>query len=294
MQKGVVFNIQKYSIHDGPGIRTTVFLKGCPLTCWWCHNPESQNPKPEIMFRGERCIECGECVKTCDLGVLSNSGIECDLCGKCTDACPTEARTMVGKTVTVEDVFKEIQKDTIFYDESGGGVTFSGGEPLMQTAFLKNMLMACQNRGIHTAVDTAGYTSWKTLEDVSHYTNLFLYDLKLMDDNKHKTYIGVSNKIILDNLNKLNLCHNNIHLRIPLIPGVNDDDENIEKTIDFIARLENIKKINILPYHETGKHKYMSLGLKWKMKDIQPPSQDYMIEISKKFNRSGLNAKIGG
>lgn len=200
MALGTVINIQKDSIHDGPGIRTTVFFKGCPLSCWWCHNPESQSVKHEIMFFEERCTNCGTCVKRCPQNAIEVKGNyptvdenKCTLCGKCTDFCSRNAREYVGKDMTVQELMEEIIKDEVFYDESGGGVTFSGGEPLVHADFLNEVLEKCKARGIHTAVDTSGYASWDSIEKIADKVDLFLYDLKLMNNQKHKKYMNVEN-----------------------------------------------------------------------------------------------------
>ncbi len=300
LSKGMVFNIQKYSIHDGPGIRTTVFLKGCPLNCWWCHNPESQEYNREIVFWEDRCIGCGDCEKACKSGAITagEKGPEidktdCILCGRCTDACPAGALETIGKIMSAEDVMREIEKDFIFYEESGGGVTFSGGEPLVQDEFLYELLSDCRKKDIHTALDTSGYAPRKALLKVREKVDLFLYDIKHMDDSKHQRYTGVSNRIILENLKVLAQSGSSIIVRFPVIPGINDDEENISKTGKFIASL-NLKDISLLPYHNTGTDKFGKLGRIYKLPDILPPPGEKMLSIKEKLKKMGLNVKIGG
>jgi len=293
-------NIQKFSVHDGPGIRTTVFLKGCPLKCWWCHNPESQNPSHEILFFEERCTKCGVCIKRCptkaielkDNYLIMNKN-KCDLCGKCSDFCPSNAREYVGKDFTVKELMKEIIKDEAFYDESNGGVTFSGGEPLIYADFLKEVLQGCKTRGIHTAVDTCGYASWESFDKILDKVDLFLYDLKMMNNERHKKYMGVGNKLILENLKKLSDSGCNIFVRMPIIAGINDDDENINESIDFISNL-NILQVNLLPFHKMGMDKYKRLNLEYKLSGMEKPSDERMAEIADKLRRVGLKVKIGG
>ena len=300
MANGVVFKIQKYSIHDGPGIRTTIFFKGCPLNCWWCHNPESQSITPQMIFWEDRCINCGECSAACSSGAIKiKNGIpvtnkeKCILCGKCVEKCPTLAREIIGKKISAEEVIKEIEKDLIFYEESGGGVTFSGGEPLMQPKFLYDLLRQSKQQGIHTAVDTSGYSDREWLSKISDKTDLFLYDLKFMDSEKHKKYTGVSNKLILENLKLLSLKHSNIIVRIPIIPGINDDDNNILETGKFISSL-NLKEINLLPYHSMSIAKYRRLGIPYKLSKIKPPTEEKIKDIEIKLKKFNLNIKIGG
>ena len=290
---GTVFNIQRYSIHDGPGIRTTVFLKGCPLNCWWCQNPESQLSRQEIVFWEDRCIGCGACSTICPSGAIQiKNGIpvtekeKCILCGKCIEKCPALAREMIGKKITAEEIIKEVEKDLVFYEESGGGVTFSGGEPLEQPEFLEELLNACQKKKIHTAVDTSGYVSWEILNKISSKVDLFLYDLKIMDSKRHKKYTGVSNELILENLKKLSSVHNNIFVRFPVIPGINDDYQNIKEMGEFLSSLK-VTQVNLLPYHYIGVDKYRRLGRTYKLATTQPPSEEKLSEISailRKFN----------
>ncbi len=300
MVKGAIFNIQKYSVHDGPGIRTTVFLKGCPLKCWWCHNPESQNPKHEIMFFKERCTGCGVCVRRCTseaIHICNNQPLtdeaKCKLCGKCTDFCPNKAREYVGKNITVQALMDEIIKDEVFYDESNGGVTFSGGEPMLYADFLAEVLKACKQRGVHTAVDTSGYAAFDKFEKIIDYVDLFLYDVKLMDNEKHIKYIGVENGLILENLKKLSDRGANIFVRMPIIAGVNDDFENIEESIRFLSNL-NIIQVNLLPYHKMGMDKYRRLEMDYKLSGMERPTDQRMEEIAGKFKSSGIKVKIGG
>jgi pyruvate formate lyase activating enzyme len=300
MTEGTIFDIQRYSIHDGPGIRTTVFLKGCPLNCWWCHNPESQRYGPLLVFWKDRCIGCGDCERICPEHAVSVAGIlheidreKCRCCGSCAKACPAAALEMIGRTVTVEYVMKEIEKDLIFYDQSGGGVTFSGGEPLMQPEFLKSLLKECRARDIHTAVDTSGYASWDVLSGLYGFTGLFLYDIKHMDDNVHTKVTGVSNRIILENLERLAKVHSRIIVRVPLVPSINDDRANITKTARFISSI-GLREVNVLPYHRTGMDKYARLGKEYRLTDTREPSEEMTGRVAEVFSKYGLNVKIGG
>ena len=300
MTTGIIFNIQRYSIHDGPGIRTTVFLKGCPLNCWWCQNPESQLSEQEMVFWGDRCIGCGACSLNCASGAIQMENKKpvtdknkCNLCGECSRICPTQAREMIGKKLTAEEIIKEIEKDLVFYKESGGGVTFSGGEPLGQSEFLESLLNGCQEKKIHTAVDTSGYISWEILNKISSKVDLFLYDLKIMDNKRHKKYTGVSNEIILENLKKLSSVHNNVFVRFPVISGINDDYQNIREMGEFLSSLK-IVQVNLIPYHYIGIDKYRRLGMTYKLAGIQPPSEERLSEISVILRKFNLNVKLRG
>lgn len=290
-----------YSIHDGPGIRTTVFLKGCPLNCWWCHNPESQEMNANVLVIGSKCIGCGMCVKSCKFGSLAiedgkivQDKEKCTNCGECAEACPSEERCLAGKETTVDEVMKEIEKDIIFYEQSNGGVTFSGGEPFAQPGFLKELLKRCKKKNIHVTVDTSGFVNEDILVEASENIDLFLYDIKIMDDTKHIKYTGVSNKIILDNLKKIVEMNKRVFLRIPIIPGINDDEENITKTAEYLASLNGIEQVNVLPYHNISSDKYKRLSWEYKLPDIKDPTQDVMEAICNKFKAYGLKTKIGG
>lgn len=300
MAQGTVFNIQKYSLHDGPGIRTTVFLKGCPLSCWWCHNPESQGINPEIVFWQNKCIACGDCEKVCPVGAvkLTKEGfnldkVKCTLCGKCAEACPSEALEKIGKKMSVDEVMDEVEKDRIFYEESGGGVTFSGGEPLLQIDFLEKLLIMSKQKGIHTVVDTSGHTSWENIERIKDNVDLFLYDIKHMDYEKHKKCMGVSNVVILENLKKLAGSGSRIWIRIPVIPGINDDDLNIKRTCEYISSL-SLRDVYLLPYHNIARDKYRRLDMEYKISHVHQPEDEEMEEIEQKFRDYGFNVKIGG
>jgi pyruvate formate lyase activating enzyme len=299
--KGTIFDIKKFSIHDGPGIRTTIFFKGCPLSCWWCHNPESQTPEPEVMLWPDRCIRCGACISVCKQGAttwdsesIAIDREKCTRCGACVEVCHAEARRIAGQEMTVAQVMAEIERDIPFYDESGGGATFSGGEPMMQRDFLLALLRACRQREIHTAVDTCGFSTWEALDTIREHVNLFLYDLKLMDPAQHRAFTGVSNESILSNLQALSRHGHAIVLRVPLIPGVNDDDENIRQTGAFAADLPHLERVDILPYHRAGIDKYHRLDKDYGLPEIAPPTDEKVAEVARTLRGFDLHVKIGG
>ncbi len=300
---GLVFDIRKFSLHDGPGIRTTIFFKGCPLNCWWCHNPESQSPAPEVMLWEARCIRCGTCVSTCALEAIQ-SGPDgqgyhtdrdvCIVCGSCVGTCAANARELVGKRMTVSEVMHEIERDVAFFEESGGGVTFSGGEPLAQRQFLAELLQDCKALEIHTAVDTSGYTPWKALDSIRANVDLFLFDLKLMDDARHRQLTGVPNGLILHNLRALSERGHHIILRVPVIPGVNDDPANLHAIAEFAEDLPHVERVDLLPYHHSAVGKYERLGKAYHLADTRPPSDEHMSAIRRLMEEHNLAVKIGG
>ncbi len=299
--QGIVFDIRKYSIHDGPGIRTAVFLKGCPLSCWWCHNPEGQSTKIEIIKRENRCIHCGECLSICKHNAITQIGdqilldrAKCTLCGECVEECYAEALELIGKRMSVEEVIQEIKADLPFYEQSNGGVTFSGGEPFLQPQFLHGLLIGCHQLGIHTAVDTCGYASWSTIDSLRQDIDLFLYDIKVLDDTLHRKYTGVSNKLILDNLRRLSKLGAQIIIRFPLIPGINDNEEHVRQLANLVKSLPQVNEMDILPYHSSAINKYNSLGLEYSLEGLLSPSDEHLQEIAHILEESGLNVKIGG
>ncbi|MEE4357203.1 MAG: glycyl-radical enzyme activating protein [Desulfococcaceae bacterium] len=265
--QGIIFNIKKYAIHDGPGIRTTVFFKGCPLKCPWCHNPEGISFAPQQvkkMIRGD--------------GEKKN----------------TVREEIIGRSISPADLLAEIEKDRIFYEESGGGVTFSGGEPLAQPDFLKQTLRLCRQRDIHTATDSSGYAPGDILSGIADESDLFLFDLKIMDDEKHRLLTGVSNRGILANLKLLSEKRKNIMIRIPLIPGYTDDGENLAEMRGFLSALPGIREISLLPFHNSAEGKYRKLGKHNAVKDIPRPDPESMEKIRKEFVSGGFHVKIGG
>jgi pyruvate formate lyase activating enzyme len=301
MQSGLVFNLQRYSIHDGPGIRTTVFLKGCPLCCAWCHNPEGLSPRPQIVVAENRCSGCGECRRACPFGasmagagVLSAPPGQCELCGACVDACPTGARQMVGRSMTVSEVLREALKDRIFYESSGGGVTFSGGEPLLQPLFLCALLEACRSSGLHTALDTTGFGCTEHLLAAAALSDLVLYDLKAFDETRHRTLTGVSNRSIRENLQALDRAHRNVWIRLPVVPGFNDDLAELQRIAEFVAGLRSVTRVNLLPFHRTALHKWQRLGLSHALEGVSAPSADFLERASRVFDDVGLKTLVGG
>lgn len=301
-KKPLIFDIKRYSINDGPGIRITVFLKGCPLSCKWCHNPESQVPEMQKLYTNNKCIGCGECLPVCPVNALTltEGGIItdhelCTTCGMCAEACPAKAIEMSGKDMSVDELMEVIQRETVFFDHSEGGVTFSGGEPLLYPEFLTELLNACGDEEIHRTVDTTGLASTATVLEVAKRADLFLFDLKMMDSERHMKYCGVNNVLILKNLQALAATGADIWIRIPLIKGVNADDENIEASAKFIASLEGPpRKVHLLPFHNIAVKKYEKLGHPCDLSGMEEPSEDEVKHIQAIFESHGLEAVVGG
>jgi pyruvate formate lyase activating enzyme len=300
MDRGLVLNIQRYSLHDGPGIRTTVFLKGCPLTCYWCHNPESRLATSEVRVIEARCVRCGECVDVCPVQVAAPGELPpegCTRCGACVEACPPGARQLLGQEMTVGEVVHQVLRDRTFHDQSGGGVTLSGGEPLQQAAFVERLLTELHERSVHTAVDTSGFAPPQVLKRLASLVDLFLYDIKGVDDRLHRLHTGVSNQLILSNLQTLGEVHGNIWIRIPLIPGLNLDAEQLGATARLVATMPGVRQVNLLPYHRLGTSK---LGKKVHARggqdgagvpDVTPAQVEWAAEV---FRAAGLRTVIGG
>ena len=300
LTEGTILRLERFAIHDGPGIRTTVFLKGCPLRCAWCHSPESQKVEPEFMPLADRCLRCGACTDACPHHAVQPAAAatavappECTTCGNCANACPSGARELVGYSTTVPALLAMLERDRIFYDESGGGVTFSGGEPLMQPDFLLEAVEACSDSGMHVAVDTCGLGDSDALQQIARAADLFLFDLKMMDEDRHRAYTGASNARILENLERLAALHRNIVVRFPLIPGVNDDDENVQAVGAFLASVP-LTRIDVLPYHRAGLAKYHRLLRPYALPGTQPPAPDRVAHAARILESCGLIVNAGG
>ncbi len=298
---GNISDIKHYALNDGPGIRLTVFLKGCPLACAWCHNPESISPEREIMYFANRCIHCGECTRACPQAALRAEAnrivrerTRCTLCGACTASCPTRALEMVGRTISDDDLLTLIEKDRLFFEHSGGGVTFSGGEPLMQPAFLGALLQGCRQRRIHTAVDTSGYGDSAELLKIAESTDLFLFDLKLADPARHLQWTGVGTDTIHRNLQLLAAAGASILFRLPLIHGVNCDAANLEKTAQLITALPGGNRtLDLLPWHNTAQRKYAQLELDYRhAQNFSAPEADEVSAAVQLFAQYGINAQV--
>jgi pyruvate formate lyase activating enzyme len=297
--EGVLFNIQRYSLHDGPGIRTIPFFKGCPLSCKWCSNPESQRPQPELIFKKSDCIRCGKCIEACKQQALSVSNAffidreRCIQCGKCTQVCPTQALEMKGKRMTVADVMRELQKEENLYRRSGGGITLSGGEPLAQPDFARELLKACKEKGWHTAIETTGFTTPEVIADVFPYVDLALTDIKAINPAVHLANTGIENSQILENLLRISFLTKTI-VRIPVIPGVNDNPEEIHNIAEFARLMSNVDTLHLLPYHSFGENKYGLLGRIYPMGEADSIAESKMELLKREVESSGFHCHIGG
>lgn len=304
MIKGVVLNIERFAIHDGPGIRTVVFMKGCPLKCLWCSTVDGQLMLPEMEYFVDKCIKCKRCIEVCPTKAIRASNADeiitgrryCDNCGKCAEVCSTGARQIVGEEMTIGQVVEEVEKDTLFYSNSGGGITLSGGEPAMQPEFSLGILKACKERGIHTAIETCGYVKWDILDEMLGYLDLVYMDIKHMSPEEHKKLTTKSNRLILENARKIATRYpaKPLIIRIPVIPGYNDSDENIIGTAQFLRQLKGDHKIEFLPYHKLGVPKYKALSKDYPLFSLEPPSEEHLRALEKLVKSYGIESQIGG
>ena len=300
----LIFDIKRYAIHDGPGIRTTIFVKGCPLRCVWCHNPESWSPKRQQLYKKNKCIGCSSCVEACPKHLISltpegmsSDADECILCGKCEENCPALAIEICGREYSIDDLMLEIEKERGIMEQGNGGVTISGGEPLMHPDFTLDFLKAVKEKGFHRTVDTTLFASEDIVRKIAEECELFLVDLKCMDDDMHKLYTGVSNQRILDNLRFIASLNHPYYIRIPLIREVNSSESNISATIDFLLSLERQPEvIDLLPYHDIGKGKHERIGSIYNPEDysLTAPSQEEIERCIAQFKDASLNVRIGG
>jgi pyruvate formate lyase activating enzyme len=302
--QGLIFDIRKYSLHDGPGVRTTVFFKGCPLECRWCCNPESQSGRPELVWVGERCLGCDQCLSACEQAALRTApgggkAIDrerCDCCGVCARRCPGEALNLIGRRVTVEEVLAEVTRDALYFEASGGGLTLSGGEPLAQPEFAAELLRRYKHeeKGGHTAVETCGFVAWPVIERVAPDVDLFLYDLKHLDPDEHRRLTGQDNRLVLDNARRLAAAGHGLVMRLPLIAGVNDRREQLEAAADFILSLPGVRRLDLLPYHRLGEPKYRRLGKAYALEGEPSLDGRQVARAVEILAAKGLEVTIGG
>lgn len=300
-QSATIFDIERYATKDGPGIRTVIFLKGCNLRGIWCQNPESQNCHPQIMYYMNLCRHCGRCIAVCPnhairpddmFGLVTDSTL-CTACGTCVEHCYFDARKLMGKVMTVSELMTEIRKDAPYYERSGGGITFSGGEPLLYPEFVKEVAKQCQEEGIHTAIETAGHVPWNVFEQVLPYMNLIFFDIKHIDPEVHKQYTGVTNTRILENLRRLTQVFSPIIIRIPVVPGCNDSAEVQQRIYEFIKPLHGIKHVELLPYHRLGMTKYKGLGMEYPLQDLKSLKKEDLSYLTEIAHTVGIPLQIG-
>lgn len=308
----LITDIQRFAVNDGPGFRTNVYLKGCPLRCEWCHNPETMDDLPDIYWKRRLCLQCGECMDACpnaainppvapELARMPESGYQkiirsrCDLCMNCITACRYEALSIIGKPMTKDEILEEVEKDRPFYDNSGGGMTLSGGEPTAHADFSAGLLKAAKQRGLHTCLDTNGFCNWTILQQITQYTDILLFDLKHIDTEPHKKRTGVDNTMILKNLTRLSKTGKEIRVRIPVIPGFNDAIDVHVRTADFLSGLPgNIRRVDLLAYHNWCQDKYDWLGIDWSMKEIEATEPSFLEIPADIYREKGLAATVGG
>jgi len=296
-EKGLIFNIQRFSLHDGPGIRTTIFFKGCPLNCLWCQNPEGLKSKKELFRYSHKCIDCKTCLKVCpeEAVIIKGQGpvidrSTCKLCLKCTEICPTGALEAVGKEITIKELLEEVLKDRVIFEESGGGATLSGGEPLMQDVFAVKFLKALKINNINTAVETSGFVSSKVLDNAAPWTDLFIYDIKIVDPDKCIDYTGFTCSPVINNLKHLTEKGCRLAVRMPLIPGINDHDYNVAQVASILGK-NGIKELELIPYHGMAEGKYKGLDLEYCLSHLQPPAEKHLAAVKEAFYREGITAK---
>ena len=299
---GLIFDIQRFAIHDGGGIRTLVFLKGCPLHCVWCQNPESMVRHPEIVYLRNNCIDCRKCLTVCPVDAIHLSEdagrvidrTRCDLCARCTQGCYAGAINIMGRYVTITQLMAEIERDRPFYERSGGGITFSGGEPTAQAAFLEAALHQAKKRNLHTAIETCGFVRWETLEPILRFVDLVLYDIKHMDSGEHRRLTGVPNELILANLERIRILGLPVRVRLPLVPGCNDSPDNIRATAALVASMPNVEALDILPYHRLGEPKWGELGRPYELHGVLPPSQEHAAGLADIARSYDISVNVGG
>jgi pyruvate formate lyase activating enzyme len=296
--KGCVFNIQRMAVDDGPGIRTVVFLKGCKMYCFWCHNPESWKDSPEIQYYPERCIGCRACEYVCpkNLHRFENDTHkfireECTACGTCVDACPADSLVLAGEMMTVDEVVKEAKRDLPFFKRTNGGVTISGGEPLNQPDFTFSLLKRLKEDGVNTAVESSFCVEWDIIERIIKYVDYFLIDIKIGNSNKHRKIIGIPNELIINNIKLLDETGAKYCIRTPIIPGVNDNKDSMSEICDIVKQLKNIEYIELMPYHSMGENKYTSLGLERKFIGMKAPEKEQLDTLAHEFSKHGIKVK---
>lgn len=299
---GLVYDLQRFAIHDGPGIRTLVYMKGCPIGCLWCSSPQTQRMAPEILHVEVKCQKCGRCAQVCPLQAITlpEDGYPkidrdlCDVCGQCVEECPNGALEMLGRWMTIDELFREVNKDSPFYRRSNGGVTVGGGEPTMQAEFVTAFLRRCRQSYIHTVIETCGYVQWAHLDKMLDYVDLVYMDIKHVDEAAHRQLTGASNQLILENARKVAAIRPLI-VRIPVIPGHNDSDDNMLDTAVFAANLGGeFLSVELLPYHKFGTQTYIRLGREYELADVEPPSDDHMKRLRELVESCGVRVQMGG